>query len=336
MSLFTSTADFKESVPQIHLNFPWEKELKPLTDQSAKIYVVNLIGEELYQELVSQVAGQSLTADNISLLEHLKPAVAYYTYMEMTTSHAVHMSSMGLQQSISNDGTSQPANNYLRNDAREQAANRADWFLDQTMEFLESQVLADNTKFPLWQSSSVYQDFFELFIWQTDQLNKWVRSIRSHRALFTFRHNLRWVQEREIKPLLGEDLYNDLFSKIKARPTTPLSPEDSKLIETIQPYLAIQGILEAIPENRVEISQGGIHFRTYDGPLANARQQANNEAIRHIMSELSGKSEGALATLKKFLVEKKDDYPLYTAPEIPSTETASSRHLWEGRGGIHV
>ena len=336
MPIFKDTPDFKASVPVMHRSVPWEEEISPLTDQAADAYVIPYIGKELYDELSTQVSGNALTTDNSALLVHLKKSVAYYTYMDMLTSHAAHMSSMGLQESLSSDGTSRPASNFVRNDARQQAANKADFYLDQTLLFLEKQVLSDGTKFPLWKNSEVYQDFFELFIWSTPQLTRWIKGIKSHRAMFSIRHNIRWVQEREIAPLLGEDFYNDLQTKIKERPTTALTSEYADLLSKIQPYLANQSMLESIPEHRIEIANGGIYFRTYDGPLGQVRQTATNEAIRHLMLHLKSKADGALATLKKFLSNNKDDYTLYEAPTIKSTESPHGPYAWKGQGGVHL
>ena len=336
MSLFTGTEEFKAAVPEIHRHFDWEKELKPLTEQAELLYLQPYLGEEFLAELTTQVEAQTLSTENATLIAKLRPALGYYTFHDMLTSMAAHMTQMGLQVSNASDGSSQPAAHYLRNDMREHAANRADTFLDLALTHMEQKVSASPGGFATWYNSSIYSEFFELFIWLSSQFTRWVKGLKSTRALYAIRHNLRWVQERDLQPLLGEELYADLLLKIRERHTTALTEEYQALINKIQPYLALQSVVEAMPEHRVEMSHGGIYFRTYDGPVAQARQQASDTAVRHVLTQLTAKAQGAMATLKQFLIDQADDYSLYTAPDLLNGESVNQPTIINGKGSLFL
>lgn len=333
MSVFKSTEDFKKVVPAIHLQYNWEKELKRMTQQAAELYVTDYMSQAEYDLLVTNYTANTLTTEQDALLPYVRKAVGYYTYMRMHDTLSVHMSAQGLQESHSD--YTQPASNYAKNDSKLDASKVADRYLGDLLAFMEKEVIATNTKYALWQASDAYNDIFELFVWDTATLAKHT-GLNSRRVLQMLRHSIRWVQERDICGIVGETLYLDLVAKVKARPTTALTTAFNSLLQKIQPFLAVQALLEAIPSFRVEMADGLLHFRSYDGPRTRAFTEMNEGTIRQYMGQLEAKAAGARTSLEKFLELNADDYTDYTSKKLLDTNDKNRLKpgIWNGNASV--
>jgi hypothetical protein len=308
MAIFKDTPDFKRHCPQIHKAFSWD-ELGPLSEQAQQLYVQDYLGEAFYSELETAYLSGSPSAEQAKAIDLLQKAIAYYTYTDLILSQSIHVATRGVQESVSDDSTSRPASHYAKNDARKHAANRADMYLDRLLQYLEESVIETNSLFTTWQSSEAYNSIFSSFIWSYESLTKYLQGIRSRRILFAIRAQIQWVQDRDLRPILSDAVFDDVISKIRTRPTTALSTELTSLIEKVRPWLATKAFLEAIPTLRLEYREGGIHFLSYDGPSSRQLSAANDSAIRNLMTQLEAKSDGAWATLVRWLDANADDYP---------------------------
>lgn len=332
-SIFIDTDDFKDCVPMMHQNFAWENDLKQMTIQAADMYVVPYISSDEYDSLAANVQANSLTAEQLALLPYAKLAVAYYTYMRLHDTHRVHMSNSGIQESYSSDGTSRPANHYALNDSKSSAADSADHYLDKLLTFMEEKAVESNW-YTAWQASQAYQDIYATFIWNSSQLARHLGT-RSRKMLHQLRHIILDIQERDVKPLLGDTLYDSMLAAVSSQSFTAAQ---QALLNRIQPYVAKKALQEAIPAFRVEVNGTGIFFRAYDGPKSNSVQTANDAAVRNLLSQLERQTDGAWASLQKFLDNNADDYPDYTSGtlEYEDGEKIYKRPVWKGQGSRRI
>jgi hypothetical protein len=332
-SIFIDTDDFKDCVPMMHQNFSWDNDLKQMTIQAAGMYVVPYMSQEEYDSLAANVQANSLTAEQQELLPHAKMAVAYYTYMRLHDTHRVHMSNSGIQESYSSDGTSRPASHYALNDSKAAAADAADHYLDQLLTFMEEKAVASNW-FTLWQGSQAYQDIYSMFIWNSKQLSR-TTGTKSRKLLHQLRHSIIDVQERDIKPLLGDTLYDSLLSAVSSQSFTD---EQTALLARIRSYLGKKALLEAIPLFRVTVGGEGIFFRTYDGPVSRKFENSSDEAVRALVARLERRSDGAWVSLQKFLDNNAEDYPDYTSGTLQyeDGDKVYKRPVWKGQGSRRI
>ncbi len=315
MAVFNSTEELKAFVPMIHKHFSWDNDLKPMSELAADVYVKQLMGGE-YQLLETAFGDSSLSTEQAALLPYVQKAVAWYTYMDIHDSHRISMSNQGAQQASSSDGTSQPASHYAISDSKFFAAKRADLYADELLEFLELNV----NDYPTWKASSAYTQMYSSLLWNTDQLNQYVDAGNSRRLFVRMRSDILYIQDRDIKPLLGDTLYTSLVSEVQAQHTTAISTESLALIKLVRPYLARQALIEAIPALRVQVENGGIHFLTYDGPATKTRETATNEGVRAFSLKLKEQAEGDFSALAKFLDDNSDTYPDYTPWDYTLTD----------------
>ena len=114
-TIFSSIDDFRAIVPQVHKNFPFEKELEPIIKQAADKYIAGFMGDEyanLLEDFLSDPNGMQPYQNN--LLPNVRNPLAWYTYFEALTSNAVHLGSMGVTESRSTDGTAGPAQGWAK------------------------------------------------------------------------------------------------------------------------------------------------------------------------------------------------------------------------------
>lgn len=319
----------------IHRHFDWNAELKDMTIQAADLYVVKYMSQAEYDALATAYASNTMTAEQTALLPYVQRAVAYYTYMLMHDTHQVHMTPQGLQESYSDDGTSRPASNWAKFDSKSNAANFADSYMDKLMAFMEKQAV-DANEYALWQASDEYQSVFELLLWDSSQLGMYLEGGNSRRLLHDIQPSMRWVQDRDILPMLGETLYEALRTAVKDRPTTPITPANQDLLDRIRPYLAKKALMEAIPMRRVELSNGGIFFRSYDGPVTKSHQATSDNAIQHLLARLDTQAESVKVSLLRWLDDHTADYPDRTVHgyEYPDGNPGYKLNLKKYNGSI--
>lgn len=303
--MFNDTEDLRRFVPQIHKHFDYENDLKVQVSQAIELYISPYFGQDILNDLQTKYAASNLV-DPIELVLYnvLQHAAGYYMYADLLKFNAFNMTPRGPQESISADGNSRPAENYKVNDARRMASQRADMYLDKALEYAEQQIShADNigsSVLEKWTESQAYQELFSLLVWSYDQLRQHLPSVSSRRILFAARYAFLTVQKTIIAPNLGDEL-SLLVAAVKDRHTTALPAEYISLLAVVQPVIIYRGMLTAIPGLRIEIEEGGLHFRSYDGPLTKQLSGANDNAIRHFMSQLQPLATAAEADLQKYL-----------------------------------
>jgi len=113
-------------------------------------YVKKFLGTDFYDEILTQVDGNSLTADNTALLDdYLKPMLAHYMLYERLPHINNHVTNAGTTNQL--DDFSNPAPISSVNLVRNQAIADAQQLEQQAREFIKEAQEADNTKYPLFE-----------------------------------------------------------------------------------------------------------------------------------------------------------------------------------------
>lgn len=305
MALFLDTADFKKHLPEMHRNFNWKNDLEVKVNQYTRMHVLPFISEAQYTPLEARYLAGNTTPQDDFLLPFLQPAIAHYTYIHLLTSYRVNLSQMGVQESRSaDDGSSSPANFFAINDAKTEAANTADFFMEQLLAFME----ANKADYPGWAASEAYTEIKSCFIFNTAQLNQYVKASNSRRTFLAMKSELLWIQENRIRPDLGETFYDQLLSQVK---DNSLTAANEKVVKLVRAFLAKSAMVMAIPNHQVEYLHGGILVKTYldESPRKLA---ANADAVSSLIESFSRQATEARANLLSFLNDNATDYPDYT------------------------
>jgi len=318
MALFLDTDDFKAHAPEIHRNYDWGK-LSVKVDQVTRLRIIPFVSQAEYDQLETDYLNGSTTAVQDGLLELIQPAIAYFTYLNLLTTNRVQVSTMGNTENRSDDGTSTPASFNAIADVKEMTADMAYEFMDRALEYLEE----NQVDFGLWYNSTARTEIMSLFVSTTKILNRYIHAGLSRYTFLSMRSELLDVQINKIRKDLGDTFYNNLLGGYQAG---TLSVEEEKVIPLIQAWQASEGMLRALPMNRIKIINGSIFLRSnLDGP--ERTYQPTKDAMRQLEARLTEKATSAKSELIKFLEENVDDYPDYTVSTVTLEDGKTSQGL---------
>lgn len=145
----------------------------------------------------------------------------------------------------------------------------------------------------------------------------------------TFASHISNSEEKYIKPLIGEELYDELIEWYN---TVPLiaSETKSKLLYQVQRSLTYYTLLEAAPTMMLDFGDGGMMEGAPDGQSA-ARQWTVKAAIEYFNSNADNFAESVL----QFLEKNADDYSTWNDSEFRKqarSQFISSGKMWKDSG----
>lgn len=318
MALFLNTQDFKNHAPEIHRHYDWNVLSKKI-DQITLLRIIPFISQAEFDLLETAYLTSATSAEQKALLVFLQPAIAYYTYLHLLSANRIQLSTMGVQESSSDDGTSNPASYHAIADVKEETAEMAYTFLDQALAYMETQ----KATFSAWAGSESYTQLKSIFTWTTELFNRYVSAGMSRHTFLSVRAQLIQIQENEIKLQLGETLYNDLLTKFK---TDALSAKEKIAVGLLQAWQSPAAMLRAIPFHRLKFRDGSLYIRSeLDGP--ERKNPAALDAIKSIKEQLTRQALLAQNTLIQFLDDNADDFPDWTVSSYTLSDGEISRQI---------
>lgn len=305
---FTHVKDynFREHYPGAHANLAWDT-LEPFIRQATKSHILTYIGKEQYDDLTTEYHNDSLSEEQKELVEHLQDAIAYYTAYDAMPILNTNIAAMGVQQAAANDSSSVPTNQWSYKNTRWQTIQKADTFLDQALAYLEDNL----SDFTIYQSSGAYRIHTSNFFTTTTTLNAYLNIQSSRRSFSVLSKYLIKAEERYLLPILGDQFFNDLKTKLKDNTLTNLQ---KTLIPYLQRVVSEYGLFEAIPHLTLIIESDGFKIIS-SGDGMDDRKNLTNFTHRDAIESLKYKAEENgrtyTADLIKFLFKKVEDYPLW-------------------------
>ncbi len=138
---FTNSNTDTALLPDIKIEIAQEEYIRPVLagDLDAD--------ESLYQEIVDQEAGGTLTAANTTLLGYIKDCLAFYVLYVVYEDIIVNSTSLGAQVNFSD--FSQPASDSQRSDAKTSILRNANTMRDKMIRFIEDD--ANINDYPLYK-----------------------------------------------------------------------------------------------------------------------------------------------------------------------------------------
>ncbi len=112
-------------------------------------YIRPFLGDDFYEELLDQVEGATLTADNTALLDdYLKPMLAHYIVFERLPEINDHVSNSGTMSDFNE--FSNASGNTGKGLVRNQKYADAQHYEQQADQFIKDEQQDDSTKYPLY------------------------------------------------------------------------------------------------------------------------------------------------------------------------------------------
>ena len=116
---------------------------------SQRKYVKSVLGVKYYDELLSEIAGVSLTVDNTIIVnQFIKPMLAHYIVYEVYSKVHTQLTNQGAMEN--NTEQSSQARSFEYSQSRDFYINKADFWKKDMIEYIKEAKDADSTKFPLF------------------------------------------------------------------------------------------------------------------------------------------------------------------------------------------
>lgn len=116
---------------------------------SQRKYVKPVLGVDYYDELLTQIAGASLTGDNTIIVNNfIKPMLAHYVVYEVYSKIHTQLTNQGAMEN--NTEQSSQASNFEYSQSRDFYINKADFWKKDMIEYIKEAKDDDSTKFPLF------------------------------------------------------------------------------------------------------------------------------------------------------------------------------------------
>ncbi len=328
-NFFKDIEDLQDVFPQTHASA--DDVLKYVSD-AEELYMVDYLSSAFYGEVLAALDTANyvltdLTPQQQAIIDHLRSSSAYYGLYEAMPFINVHLSNTGAMAHNGNESTQLRQWEYK--EARGNAINKADRFLDKALAIME----ATPADYATWQASTAFTIHKKYFITNAEDFRtKGLVDINDSRR--TYLKLIPFIAKAELQFItdcIGETLFDGIKSKLIAG--TSLSAEEQILMdEYIFPATAHYALYLGAPNLKLDISQNGIRLvSTNDGITGITPEERAYKEWRH---ELLGDAKDYLSRAKKYLDDNSDvitdyssdpaaenDTPQY---EIPDNSTSSS------------
>lgn len=116
---------------------------------SQRKYVKSVLGVDYYNELLTEIEGNSLTADNTIIVDDfIKPMLAHYIVYEVYSKVHTQLTNQGAME---NDTEySDQAKSFEYSQSRDFYINKADFWKKDMIDYIKEAKDSDSSKFPLY------------------------------------------------------------------------------------------------------------------------------------------------------------------------------------------
>lgn len=276
-------------------------------------YISTAIGEELYEEIKTAYAADTLTANQTSLVRKLQPAIAKFVEFSLISSRGITITELGANETISKEGTLVGARQWRTKDALRKSWISANQRLSRALKFLQT----NKADYPTWTASASYTDSKGLFFNNAETLAQYMSMDAHHVVYLLLRHHIKAAEIRYIKPVLGEGFFDEIKAAILNDPDTPLSSAQNDLIDKVR-WALVQWVQKcAIPSLRLRYNQNGLVEPDFD-QIEDGKQgaPASEDKTKSLWISLTDAANYFTNDLQSYLFQNVDDFPTFKASSL--------------------
>lgn len=129
------------------------KIVTPVIQEAQTFYILPILGTQLYNQIISQVGSNTVSAANVTLLDnYVVPCLMYYVKCELIPEMKYRMMNKGVM--IKNSENSQPADLTEIQFLMDRAKNKAEELAERTTRFLRH----NSATYPLYTANAQYDE----------------------------------------------------------------------------------------------------------------------------------------------------------------------------------
>jgi hypothetical protein len=247
--LINSTIELK-GFTKVNKNMAWDS-LQESVELAEQKYLLPVLDTPQYSDLQADLTANTLDADQTQLLKYCRRVIAngamYLAYPTLN----VQASDMGVQQSKSREGTSEPANQWRYQEART-------FYLTTTAQAIEDLYIflqENKTTYLLWANGKGFSEYNDLFIRTNKELGEYINTADSVRAYITMQPFVRLAETKYIKAVVTPAKVDELKTALS---TNTFTGTQASELEQIRFCLAWCAYYESIPFISYEIGTQAI------------------------------------------------------------------------------
>lgn len=332
MNLFTSIAGFNlfsDGNPQIK----WSA-IAPSVEHAEDKYIIPITGQAYLDLLIVRDKPEIATPQEAILIGLLRKALASFALYEYSYITAVQISDKGNRRG---DSLEEPtAYKYQVDELRKTLLDRGYLQLEKAIEALE--VLAAANQAPLWVESPQYAAEKALLIPSGNQFAQIISQVRYPRRMFLMlRSTMLNVQELTIRPLITNEIYNELLAHNRTIPTT-FTNDEKGLLLTLKNAIANLTMYKGIPTLIAQMDEHGLHVLSNNADANNTtskRTAASDTQLNILLKHYESTAEAWLANSINYINAKASIsvWPLWYANLQASKTTPVSNDVNETLSG---
>ena len=328
-------SNFEEHYPSVNRNMNWRK-FQPYLRQATED-VITFISSKFYDKLEQAYSGTtSPDPVMVAILEKIQDAIAYRAIYKAAPHLNVSIADMGVQQTSSENATSQPVTQWRYKALRKSSISEYYSKLDQALYQMEENI--DDPFLLEFKQSSNYTDHNTAFFKTTAALGKYINVQSSRRTFLAMVPHLRRA-ERDLRHILCgkafDELKADKIDMVAPDPVTAEYTAYKHLLDECRHYLANQALVLGLPRLRVLVQDDGIkvHSET-DG--FDSKNPANKEMVAQFLHRAQEDAHLYKHEILSYLGLNLDVFTTYKEHGFTENQTPGVIGPSDGVGGIGV
>jgi len=284
-------------------------------------HIAPVLGSTLFNSLNTAYTAAAdetaLNADQQNLLEKCRwvigPMLCYY----YAPKSEVKLGESGAQR-VESDTNKTAYQNQVVN-YREQNLREGELATELLLQFLDE----NQTKYTAWVDSPGFQKYKELFIKSGSEFQDLFTSHSPYRNYLAMRGKMQDVEQNNIRPLLGDDLFNHL--KELDQSEEEFSENEEALLKKIKKVIAYLTVASAIPFLNVRMDANGItvmnNSSAQNDQMAK-RSAAPDTILNSVISACNDAAKSWINNVTTFLAANPEDFAEYLPdPLVTGTQT---------------
>lgn len=298
-------SNFKKHYPSVNGNMSWDN-IEPYIRAATDEYIIPYLGQSFYDVLEAHYDTGSTDTVKDLILEKIQDAIAFYTIYDAMPHLNGVISDLGVREN--NTENSLPVTQWRYKSMRWNSILKGDRSLDNALAYMEDNL--DNTFLTTWKDSEAYNCAGHILFRTTADLKKYLH-IDGRRAFISLVPYLK-KSEPSLMPILCNDQYDDLITKLKA---DSLSDKEKEVIEKCRHIISAKAMQIAVPHISVIYEGNGFKLvsRTdaYDTKSNLLTTSFSKEGVSMIRAQLEEDMNVHIDDLERYLYSNVDDFPLW-------------------------
>lgn len=300
----------------------FEKVESSLED-AMRLFVLPLLGDTLTEKIVSYYDNPDASKKQSELVVECQRAVAnlafWYNYTELN----IRITDQGMQRQES-EGSFKQTYKYQEDQLRQGFKNKGFNALDRIIDFLDRNV----DDFSEYKDSPAYTCRQKAIVRSTAEVDNIYFINNSHLVFLRMKPILKVVEETELQPLLGTELYNLLLAALTEEKETIGETTVEELRRRCAQFVIFRTIAELI-RTTGSLTDRGLYFTQFlpgDGNMSVS--PADRETALSMVADIDRRANSYSALLLRFVENKLPEYFKGRQSQVLHRDNNHKRTVW--------